>query len=89
MKQFEIDTVDIADKIVVLSGPNSTYDVEPGKLLDIIVEAKTDKLWQNQMKFYWLWYQEIEDPKTGIRNTGTSICTYRPFLPLFLIILSL
>jgi hypothetical protein len=62
------------DKIVVLKGPNATYDVEPGMSVFIEVQATTDSLFMNQMNFKWQWYEEHTDKKTGV--TVTSMFTY-------------
>ncbi|XP_060589756.1 contactin-4-like isoform X2 [Ruditapes philippinarum] len=59
----------VIDKIVVLKGPNATYDVEPGMSVFIEVQATTDSLFMNQMKFKWQWYEERTDKKTGVTVT--------------------
>jgi hypothetical protein len=64
----------LIDKIVVLNGPNSTYDVEPGMSVFIEVQATTDRLFMNQMTFKWQWYEEQTDKKTGV--TVTSMSSY-------------
>ncbi|XP_053381957.1 contactin rig-6-like [Mercenaria mercenaria] len=53
------------DKILVLRGPNSTYDVEPGSRIEIIMEATTDVEYQEFMNYTWQWYQEKTDETTG------------------------
>jgi len=70
----------IIDKIVLLRGPNSTYDVAPGMVLDIYAEATTDKQWQKQMVYIWQWYEEGPvDQKTG--QTTTRAVTLPPKEP--------
>ncbi|KAL4218251.1 Contactin 3a [Mactra antiquata] len=61
----------VIDKIVVKIAPNSTYDVEPGTNLSIVVDATTDVLWQNHMRFKWYWYEEVgESDQGGKRPTS-------------------
>ena len=68
------------DKIAVVRGPNATYDVEPGVSVFIEVEATTDRLFQNQMKFKWQWYEENTDKKSGVTEISrfyTSSVVFR------------
>lgn len=58
----------VIDKIEILKGPNSTYDVEPDTRVEIIMKAKTDINWQNQMNYTWWWYEEITDENTGEKH---------------------
>ncbi|XP_060589743.1 neuroglian-like [Ruditapes philippinarum] len=59
----------VIDKIVVIKGPNSTYDVVPGMSVFIEVQATTDSLFNNQMTYKWQWYEEQTDKKTGVTVT--------------------
>lgn len=62
------------DKIMVLTQPNSTYNVEPGQVINIGVDATTDAEFQNQMSYEWSWYRPEKDQETG--ETTFSMCTF-------------
>lgn len=54
----------VIDKIVLGTRPNSMNYIEPAVKLDLDVDATTDELWQNQLKFQWYWYDQVEDDQT-------------------------
>ncbi|KAL4218250.1 Contactin-5 [Mactra antiquata] len=58
----------VIDKIVVKQQPNSTYDIEPGTILSIFVDATTDVLWQNHMKFKWYWYEDANEANQPVKK---------------------
>ena len=62
----------VPDKITVIRGPNSTYYVEPGSVININIVATTDPMWTNQMNYTWNWYEKVEDENTGDTTTGRS-----------------
>jgi hypothetical protein len=73
----------ILDKIIVLMGPNSTYNVEPGMSVFIEVRATTDRLFMNQMTYKWQWYEEKTDKKTGVTVTSREIYFLSHFIKYF------
>lgn len=68
----------VIDRIRVLKQPNSTYFVEPGSRLEITVEATTDIMLQNQVKYTWMWYEVVTNTKTGEKTGTTSTETLPP-----------
>ncbi|WAR17044.1 NRG-like protein [Mya arenaria] len=55
----------VIDKIDLFLPPNDTYHVKPDMVINIGVDAVTDKDWMNQMDFTWYWFEPVKDKETG------------------------
>jgi len=58
----------VIDNIRLNYGPNDTYNVEPGMYINVGVDATTDPLYQEQMNYKWVMYNETEDEDGNVHT---------------------
>ncbi|WAR17087.1 NRG-like protein [Mya arenaria] len=74
-------------KIDLFLPPNDTYHVKPDMVINIGVDAVTDKDWMNQMDITWYWFEPVKD-KENTNYVKKTLPPTGPFRSYFALSLS-